>query len=44
MMKKDAIGADATAKIKRSDFKMDKYVPMVSDEVTLSIAIEAAAP
>jgi polyisoprenoid-binding protein YceI len=44
MMKKDAIGADATARIKRSDFKMDKYVPMVSDEVTLSIAIEAAAP
>ena len=44
MMKKDGIGANATATIKRSDFNMTKYVPMVSDEVTLTIAIEAAAP
>jgi polyisoprenoid-binding protein YceI len=44
MMKKDAIGANATATIKRSDFNMTKYVPMVGDEVTLTIAIEAAAP
>jgi polyisoprenoid-binding protein YceI len=43
MMKKDAIGADATTQIKRSDFNMSKYVPMVSDEVTLTIALEAAA-
>jgi polyisoprenoid-binding protein YceI len=43
MMKKDAIGADATTQIKRSDFNMNKYVPMVSDEVTLTIALEAAA-
>lgn len=41
MMKKDAIGADATVVIKRSDFNAGKYVPLVSDEVTLSIAIEA---
>jgi polyisoprenoid-binding protein YceI len=41
MMKKNAIGADATAQIKRSDFNAGKYAPMVSDEVTLSIAIEA---
>ena len=40
-VKKDAIGADAFAKIKRSDFNMAKYVPDVSDEVTLSIAVEA---
>jgi len=40
-VKKDAIGADAFAKIKRSDFNMGKYVPDVSDEVTLSIAVEA---
>ena len=41
MLKKDAIGANATAKIKRSDFNMGKYVPYVSDEVTLTIAVEA---
>jgi polyisoprenoid-binding protein YceI len=44
MMKKDGIGANATATIKRSDFQMTKYVPMVGDEVTLTIAIEAAVP
>ena len=44
MMKKDAIGANATATIKRSDFQMSKYVPMVSDDVNLTIAIEAATP
>jgi polyisoprenoid-binding protein YceI len=44
MRKKDAIGADATATVKRSDWKLDKFVPLVSDEVTLNIAIEAAAP
>ena len=43
MQKKDAIGANATAMLKRSDFKMDKYVPLVSDDVTVTIAIEAAA-
>jgi len=42
MMKKDSIGANASGTIKRSDFQMTKYVPMVGDEVTLSIAIEAA--
>jgi polyisoprenoid-binding protein YceI len=44
MMKQDGIGANATATIKRSDFHMTKYVPMVGDDVTLTIAIEAAAP
>jgi polyisoprenoid-binding protein YceI len=41
MLKRDAIGANATAQIKRSDFNMGKYAPNVSDEVTLSIALEA---
>lgn len=41
MLKKDAIGANAVAKIKRSEFNMGKYAPYVSDEVTLSIAVEA---
>jgi polyisoprenoid-binding protein YceI len=44
MQKKDSIGADATATIKRSDFNMGKAVPLVGDEVTLEIVIEAAAP
>jgi polyisoprenoid-binding protein YceI len=43
MQKKDQVGADATGTIKRSDYKMDKYVPAVSDEVTVTIAIEAHA-
>jgi polyisoprenoid-binding protein YceI len=43
MQKKDAIGANATVMLKRSDFKMDKYVPLVSDDVTLTVSIEAAA-
>jgi polyisoprenoid-binding protein YceI len=41
MMKKDACGATATAKIKRSDFNMGKHAPYVGDEVTLTIPVEA---
>lgn len=41
MQKKDAIGADASAVIKRSDFDAGQYVPLVGDEVTISIALEA---
>ena len=41
MLKKDAIGANATTVIKRSDFNAGKYAPNVSDEVTLDIALEA---
>jgi polyisoprenoid-binding protein YceI len=43
MLKKDAIGANATAVIKRSEFNAGKYAPGVSDEVTLDIALEAVA-
>ncbi|HLW05446.1 MAG TPA: YceI family protein [Azoarcus sp.] len=43
MLEKDAIGANATAVIKRSDFNAGKYAPNVGDEVTLDIAIEAIA-
>ena len=43
MQKKDQVGADATVMIKRSDYKMDKFVPMVGDDVTVTIAIEAHA-
>jgi polyisoprenoid-binding protein YceI len=41
MLKKDAIGANATTKVKRTDFNMGKNVPYVGDEVTIDIAIEA---
>lgn len=41
MFKKDEIGADATTTIKRSDFGAGKYAPLVGDEVTLTIPVEA---
>ncbi len=41
MMKKDACGATATAKVKRSDFNMGKYAPYVSDEMMLTIPVES---
>ncbi|CAK0752877.1 Polyisoprenoid-binding protein [Gammaproteobacteria bacterium] len=42
MLKKDACGANATTKILRSDFNAGKHAPAVSDEVTLTIAVEAS--
>lgn len=41
MLNKDACGANATTILKRSDFNMGKYVPNVSDEVTVTIPVEA---
>lgn len=41
MLKKDACGANATTKIKRSEFNAGKNAPYVSDEVTLTIPVEA---
>ena len=41
MLKKDACGATATATIKRTEFNLGKYVPYVSDEVTLTLPVEA---
>ncbi len=41
MAKKPAIGADATARIKRSEFNAGKYAPMVSDELAIGISLEA---
>ncbi len=41
MLKKDACGANATVKIKRSEFNMGKHAPYVSDEVTLTIPVES---
>lgn len=41
ILRKEAIGANAQARIKRSDFNAGKYAPHVGDEMTLSIALEA---
>lgn len=38
---KRACGANGSARILRSDFELGRYVPFVSDEVTLHIAVEA---
>lgn len=43
MKKVPAIGFDAIATVKRSDFGVGAYAPMVSDEVTLTITTEATA-
>ncbi|WP_454261852.1 YceI family protein [Pseudoxanthomonas mexicana] len=43
MKKVPAIGFDATATVKRSDFGVGAYAPMVSDEVALKITTEATA-
>ncbi|MGE5470999.1 MAG: YceI family protein [Bacteroidota bacterium] len=41
MLKKDAIGANATVTVKRSDFNAGKYAPYVGDDVKIDIAMEA---
>ena len=41
IVKKDAIGADASVTVKRSDFNAGKYAPYVGDDVTITIAVEA---
>lgn len=41
MLKKEACGADAVARIKRTEFNAGKYAPYVGDDVTLTFAIEA---
>ena len=41
MLQKDAIGANATTVIKRTDFNAGKYAPNVGDDVTIDIAVEA---
>ncbi len=41
MLKVEACGANAVAKLKRSDFNMGKNAPYVSDEVTLNLSVEA---
>lgn len=42
MTKQPTCGFDATGTIKRSEFGMGSYVPMVSDDVKIMITVEAA--
>ncbi|KRA75722.1 polyisoprenoid-binding protein [Lysobacter sp. Root667] len=44
LAKRAAAGFDASTTIKRSDFGIAKYVPNVSDEVTIHITTEAIVP
>jgi len=41
MVKKPACGADITATLKRSEFGMTKFIPTVSDEVRITVPVEA---
>ena len=41
MNKKEAVGADASVTIKRSDFGAGKYAPAVSDDVVITVSVEA---
>ena len=41
MLKKPHCGANATTTIKRSEYGISKYVPMVGDEVKIAIQVEA---
>lgn len=41
MLKADAIGADASVVIKRSEFNAGKFAPHVGDDVTVTISLEA---
>jgi polyisoprenoid-binding protein YceI len=41
MLKKDAIGTDATVTIKRTEFNAGKYAPYVGDDVTITLSVEA---
>ena len=41
ILNKDACGANATTIVKRTAFNMGKYAPNVSDDVTITLSIEA---
>ncbi|MDV7339551.1 YceI family protein [Terasakiella sp. A23] len=43
LKKVPTVGFSATGKINRSDFGMTRYIPLVSDEVTIRIETEAMA-
>jgi polyisoprenoid-binding protein YceI len=44
LLKAPAVGFDAVTMIKRSDFGLNAYVPLVSDDVHIHITVEAVEP
>lgn len=44
MSQRPAIGFDATTMVKRTELGVGKYAPNVSDEVSISITVEAGVP
>ncbi len=40
MLNKPVIGISANGSLKRSDFELDRFIPMVGDEVQISIEAE----
>lgn len=44
LLKAPAVGFDAVTTIKRSAFGLNAYVPMVSDEVSIHMTVEAVEP
>jgi polyisoprenoid-binding protein YceI len=40
MLKKDAIGANATTTIKRTEFGVNYMVPNIPDEMTINLFVE----
>lgn len=41
MLRKPACGLNATGKVRRSDFNMGRFVPLIGDEITLHVSMEA---
>jgi polyisoprenoid-binding protein YceI len=41
MTRKDMCGADVTATLRRSDFGMTKFIPLVGDEIKIFVPVEA---
>jgi polyisoprenoid-binding protein YceI len=41
MLRKPACGLNATGKVSRSDFNLGRFVPLIGDEITLHVSMEA---
>lgn len=41
MLRKQACGLNATGKIRRSEFNLGRFAPLISDQITLLVAMEA---
>jgi polyisoprenoid-binding protein YceI len=41
MLRKPACGLNATGKVKRSEFNLGRFVPLIRDEITLHVSMEA---